>query len=104
MESTPEEALEASYAELQEGLASEILESIRKCSSVFFERLVIDVLVKIGYGGSRREAGQAIGKTGDEGIDGIIKEEMRHVASARIRNSRIVIIQHKTAPGFHQVR
>lgn len=74
-ESTPEEALEASFAELQEGLATEILDSIMKCSPVFFERLVIDVLVKMGYGGSRREAGQAIGKSGDEGIDGIIKED-----------------------------
>ena len=74
-ESTPEEALEASYAELQEGLSSEILESIMKFSPLFFERLVIDVLVKMGYGGSRREAGQAIGKTSDGGIDGIIKED-----------------------------
>jgi restriction system protein len=74
-ESTPEEALEASFAELQEGLATEILDSIMKCSAAFFERLVIDVIVKMGYGGSRREAGQAIGRAGDEGIDGIIKED-----------------------------
>ena len=46
-----------------------------KCSAAFFERLVIDVIVKMGYGGSRREAGQAIGRAGDEGIDGIIKED-----------------------------
>lgn len=72
---TPEEALEASFAELQEGLAAEIIDSILKCSPEFFERLVIDVLVAMGYGGSRKEAGQAIGKSGDEGIDGIIKED-----------------------------
>jgi restriction system protein len=74
-ESTPEEALEASFAKLQEGLATEILDSIMKCSAAFFERLVIDVIVKMGYGGSRREAGQAIGRAGDGGIDGIIKED-----------------------------
>jgi restriction system protein len=74
-DSTPEEAIEASFAELQEKLSSEILETIIKCSPLFFERFVIDVLVKMGYGGSRREAGQAMGKSGDEGIDGIIKED-----------------------------
>ncbi|WP_348535430.1 restriction endonuclease [Komarekiella delphini-convector] len=41
----------------------------------FFERLVIDLLIKMGYGGSRRDAGKAIGKSGDGGIDGIIKED-----------------------------
>lgn len=46
-----------------------------KCSPTFFERLVVDLLVKMGYGGSRKEAGQALGKSGDGGIDGIIKED-----------------------------
>ena len=45
------------------------------CSPSFFESLVVDVLVKMGYGGSRKDAGQAIGRTGDEGIDGIINED-----------------------------
>lgn len=74
-ESTPEEALETSFAELQEGLATELLESIMNCSSDFFERLIIDVLVKMGYGGSHKEAGKATRKSGDQGIDGIIKED-----------------------------
>jgi len=71
----PEEALEAAYQELQENLAIELIQTIKDCSPEFFERLVIDVLVKMGYGGSRKEAGQAVGKRGDEGIDGIIKED-----------------------------
>ena len=75
LETNPEEALETAYQELQENLASELLENIKKCASDFFERLVVDVLIKMGYGGSRKEAGQAIGRTGDEGIDGIIKED-----------------------------
>lgn len=72
---TPDELLENAYQNLRENLASELLQSTRKCSPAFFERLVVDLLVKMGYGGSRREAGEAIGKTGDGGIDGIIKED-----------------------------
>lgn len=75
LEPNPEEALETAYQELQQNLASELLENIKKCPSDFFERLVVDVLIRMGYGGSRKEAGQAIGSTGDEGIDGIIKED-----------------------------
>ena len=71
----PEETLEIAFQELQDNLSSELLRTIKDCSPYFFERLVIDVLIKMGYGGSRREAGQAMGKTGDEGIDGIIKED-----------------------------
>jgi restriction system protein len=74
-ETNPEESLETAYQELQESLASDLIHSIKDCSPEFFERLVIDVLVKMGYGGSRKEAGQAIGRSGDEGIDGIIKED-----------------------------
>jgi restriction system protein len=74
-ETNPEEALESAFQELKHTLASDILQSVKDCSPQFFERLVIDVLVKMGYGGSRKEAGQAIGKSGDEGIDGIIKED-----------------------------
>ncbi len=72
---TPEEALEAAHQTLKESLAEEIIQVIKQCSPEFFERLVIDVLVKMGYGGSHKEAGQAVGKSGDGGIDGIIKED-----------------------------
>jgi len=72
---TPEESLEAAYQTLRESLAGEILDTVKKCSPAFFEQLVVDLLVRMGYGGSRREAGQAIGRSGDEGIDGIIKED-----------------------------
>jgi len=74
-EKNPEESLEAAYQELQESLALDLLQNIKRCPPDFFERLVVDVLIKMGYGGSRKEAGQAIGRTGDEGIDGIIKED-----------------------------
>src|SRR3990167_175313 len=54
---------------------TELLKSLKSCSPNFFERLVIDVIIKIGYGGTRQDAGKAIGKSGDGGIDGIIKED-----------------------------
>ncbi|MEO0985956.1 MAG: restriction endonuclease [Cyanobacteria bacterium J06639_14] len=74
-DSTPEESLEGAYQSLRSDLANEILEIVKKCSPAFFEELVVDLVVKMGYGGSRKEAGQAIGRSGDEGIDGIIKED-----------------------------
>lgn len=72
---TPREALENAYENLRGELADELLERLKKSSPSFFERIVVDLLVKMGYGGSRADAGRAIGKTGDEGIDGIIKED-----------------------------
>lgn len=74
-ETTPEESLESAFQELNESLASDLLEAIKQSPPDFFERLVVDVLIKIGYGGSRKEAGQAMGRSGDGGIDGIIKED-----------------------------
>jgi restriction system protein len=72
---SPEETLESAYQELKHNLATDIVQTLKECSSQFFERLVIDVLLEMGYGGSRKEAGEAIGRAGDEGIDGIIKED-----------------------------
>lgn len=72
---TPEEVLEYAYQKLKADLANEVLEIVKKCSPAFFERLVIDLLLKMGYGGTRKDAGQAIGRSGDGGIDGIIKED-----------------------------
>ena len=72
---TPEESLEYGYQKLRQALAQDLLNKIKSCSPSFFEKLVVELLVKMGYGGSRRDAGQAIGKSGDEGIDGIIKED-----------------------------
>jgi restriction system protein len=72
---TPEEALEYGYQRINENLAEELLKTVKSCSPAFFERLVVDLLVKMGYGGSRKEAGEVLGKSGDGGIDGIIKED-----------------------------
>ena len=72
---TPGEEIEAAYQGVRQELATELLQTIKSCSPAFFERLVIDLLVKMGYGGTRKDAGQAIGGSGDGGIDGIIKED-----------------------------
>lgn len=74
-EGTPEDAMDAAYKKLRNALASELIQQILGCSPAFFERLVVDLLVRMGYGGSRQDAGQAVGKSGDGGIDGIIKED-----------------------------
>ena len=73
--STPEESIENAYAQIREALGSELVSKVKGCSPLFFERLVVDLLVKMGYGGSRSDAGRAVGKSGDGGIDGIINED-----------------------------
>lgn len=72
---TPEEELANSYQRLRMILADELLERIKRSSPPFFEQLVVDLLVAMGYGGSLADAGQAVGRSGDGGIDGIIKED-----------------------------
>lgn len=72
---TPEEVLESAYGRMKAGLVSEVLARVKAASPEFFERLVVELLLKMGYGGSRKDAGQAIGKAGDEGIDGVISED-----------------------------
>lgn len=73
--STPEEALEEAYESVRASLESELLQRVKAASPAFFERLVVELLVRMGYGGSIREAGQAVGRSGDGGVDGIIKED-----------------------------
>ena len=72
---TPEEALETIYSQLSSALAHDLLEKVLSQTPNFFENLVVELLVKMGYGGSIEDAGKAIGKSGDEGIDGVIKED-----------------------------
>lgn len=72
---TPEDSLASAYNNLRKSLEQEVLEQVYASAPSFFEQLVVDLLVKMGYGGSRRDAGKAIGQSGDEGIDGIINED-----------------------------
>ncbi len=72
---TPEEILEYTYEEMRHELANQLLTQVLNASPRFFERLVIDLLVKMGFGGSIKDAGKVVGASGDEGIDGVIKQD-----------------------------
>jgi restriction system protein len=71
----PNELLENAYQRIKNELAEELLKEVKKASPKFFEYVVVELLTRMGYGGSKRDAGEAIGQVGDEGIDGIIKED-----------------------------
>lgn len=75
MHLTPEEQIAASFSEINVHLAAELLERIKQGTPVFFENLVVELLLALGYGGSRQDAGQVVGRSGDEGIDGMINED-----------------------------
>lgn len=72
---TPDELMRTGYKRLRQSLAAQVLERIKSGSDHAFEELVVDLLVRMGYGGSREDAGAVVGGTGDGGIDGIIKED-----------------------------
>ncbi len=72
---TPDELLAGGYKQLRDTLAAELLDSIKTISPARFEKLVVDLLLKMGYGGTQEDAGKVMGKSGDGGIDGIIKED-----------------------------
>jgi restriction system protein len=72
---TPEELLENAYLQVRRQVEIEILSQIKSSPPEFLERVVVDLVVRMGYGGSRKDAGEALGRSGDEGIDGIIKED-----------------------------
>lgn len=85
---TPEEVLEDAYQEIRDGLAQDLLATIKRCSPSFFERLVVELLVKMGYGGSRKDAARAVGQSGDGGIDGIIDEDRLGLDSLYVQAKR----------------
>jgi restriction system protein len=72
---TPDEAIRSTISSLESALASELLQRILNSPPAFFESLIVTLLLSMGYGGSREEAGRAIGKSGDGGIDGVIDQD-----------------------------
>lgn len=85
---TPQELMDEAHQSLRDQLAREVLTRVQACSPAFFEQLVVDLLVKMGYGGNRRDAGQRIGQSGDGGIDGIIKEDVLGLDTVFIQAKR----------------
>lgn len=74
-EGPPEEVIERAMRTLRDELRIELLDTVKAAAPEFFERLVVKLLLRMGYGGSREEAGQTVGRSGDGGIDGIINED-----------------------------
>lgn len=85
---TPEEALEDAFQKIRDDLVDELLETISNSPPVFFEKLVVDLLVAMGYGGTHRDAARAVGGVGDEGIDGIIDEDRLGLEAIYIQAKR----------------
>jgi restriction system protein len=113
---TPEEQMRVSHNQLNESLGQEILDRVRLSSPAFFERLVVSLLVAMGYGGTIAEAGRAIGKSGDDGVDGVIDQDplgldrvyiqakryqsQNNVGSAAIRDFFGSLDMHKASKGL----
>jgi len=74
-QATPEELIAETYGTLRESLAQEVLERVKSMPPAFFERLIVQLMLRLGYGGGAAEAGQALGKSGDGGVDGVINED-----------------------------
>jgi restriction system protein len=72
---TPDELLQTTISDLEAALSSELLDRILAAPPAFFESLIVRLLLNMGYGGSREDAGRAIGKSGDGGIDGVIDQD-----------------------------
>ena len=97
----PEESIEVAYQEIRAGLADDLLDYVLKCSPAFFERLVVELLVSMGYGGTQENAARAVGKSGDDGIDGIIDEDKLGLDSIYIQAKRY---QKDAKIGVHFIR
>lgn len=87
-EVTPAEAIDAAVSSVRAAVSSELLDRIKAAPPDFFERLVVDLLLAMGYGGSRRDAGAAVGRSGDGGIDGVIKEDRLGLDAVYIQAKR----------------
>jgi restriction system protein len=110
---TPQELIEDGFQKIKNDLSVELLGSVKHSTPTFFEKLVVELLLAMGYGGSRKDAGEAIGKSGDGGIDGIIKEDKlgldviyiqakrweNPVGSKEIRNFVGSLVGHKANKG-----
>ncbi|MBA3342841.1 MAG: restriction endonuclease [Gemmatimonadaceae bacterium] len=84
----PDEALDSAYVRLRTAVEAELVDTIKNVSPRFFEELVIDLLVRMGYGGNRAEAARAIGRSGDGGIDGVIDEDRLGLDSIYVQAKR----------------
>ena len=75
-EKTPDETMRAAHRQIEIALAEELLDRVRAAPPEFFERLIVNLLLAMGYGGSAADAGRALGRSGDDGIDGIVDQDV----------------------------
>lgn len=101
VELSPEETIETAYKEMRAGLADELLDYVIKSTPTFFEKLVVELLVAMGYGGNQENAARAVGRSGDEGIDGIIDEDKLGLDSVYVQAKRY---QRDAKIGSHSIR
>lgn len=85
---TPDEILRQAHQTINAALAADLLDRVREASPAFFERLIVDLLLAMGYGGTSEEAGRAIGKSGDDGVDGVIDQDPLGVDQIYIQAKR----------------
>lgn len=88
LEDTPQDMFESAYSQINTALAEDLLAAIMEHSPAFFERLVVDLLLKMGYGSTLDSAGMVVGRTGDEGIDGIIREDKLGFSNIHLQAKR----------------
>lgn len=86
--STPDEILRSSHKIINDALANDLLAKVRESTPLFFEQLIVDLLVGMGYGGTSENAGKAIGKSGDDGVDGVINQDPLGVDQIYIQAKR----------------
>ena len=87
-QATPEEAIENAYGAINNELAAELIERVQNMPPVFFEKLLVQLLIAMGYGGSAEEAGRDLGKSGDGGVDGVIDQDPLGVDQIYIQAKR----------------
>ena len=87
-ESTPDETLRRAHAAITEALSAELLDRVRKAPPAFFERLIVELLIAMGYGGTSEDAGRAIGQSGDDGVDGVIDQDILGVDQIYVQAKR----------------
>lgn len=87
----PAETIEAAYQEIEQELAEELLDQVLSLTPARFERLIVDLLIAMGYGDGRAEMGQAIGRSGDGGIDGVVNEDKLGLDAVYIQAKRYAL-------------
>lgn len=97
-QATPDEIMRAAHRQIEVGLAEELLDRVRTAPPDFFERLVVGLLLAMGYGGSAADAGRALGRSGDDGVDGVIDQDALGLDRVYIQAKRYAV-NNSVGPG-----